>query len=175
MRRRDFITLVGGAMAAWSRAAPAQHAGRVRSIGVLMGFAASDAEAQRSITAFRQGLQRLGWADPSNVRIEVRWAAGDAERFEAHAADLVGIKPDVILANTSQGVAALRQKTDTIPIVFSQVTDPVGQGFVASLAHPGGNVTGFSSFEPEMAGKWLEVLRRLRPVSLALRSFSIRG
>ncbi len=163
MRRREFITLLGGAAAAWPLAARAQQAGRVRRIGVLMGFAASDPEAQRSIAAFRQRLQELGWSEPGNVRIEVRWAAGDAGHFEADAADLVGIKPDVILGNTSQGVTALRQKTDTIPIVFSQVTDPVGQGFVANLAHPGGNVTGFSSFEPEMAGKWLELLKEIAP------------
>jgi putative ABC transport system substrate-binding protein len=142
MQRREFITLLGGAVAAWPLAARAQQGERVRRIGVLMGFATTDPDAQALQWAFSQRLRELGWTDGTTARFDYRWASGDRERFKAYASELVALKPDVILANTTPAVAALRQETTTIPIVFVQVTDPVGQGFVSNLARPGGNMTG---------------------------------
>jgi putative ABC transport system substrate-binding protein len=162
MRRRQFITLLGGA-AAWPLAARAQQGERVRRIGVLMNLAADDAEGQARIAAFVQALQRLGWSDGRNVRIDYRWAAGDAGRFHKYAEELLALVPDVILASATPSVQALQQATRTVPIVFAIVADPVGAGFVDSLARPGGNVTGFTPFEYGMSGKWLELIKELVP------------
>ena len=155
MRRREFITLLGGA-AVWPMTVRAQQPERVRRIGVLMPFEESDSDAQANITAFRQALQMLGWTDSHNVRIDHRWGGGEPERISAHASELVRLKPDVILASSPLVLQALLQETRSIPIVFTQITDPVGSGFVASLARPGGDTTGFIAFEYGLAGKWLE-------------------
>ena len=163
MRRREFITLLGGAAAAWPLAARAQQAERMRRIGVLMSLAADDPEGQARLAAFLQGLQQLGWTDGRNVRIDTRWGAGDADRIRKYAAELVALAPDVILATGSSAVGPLLQATRTVPIVFAQVTDPVGAGFVESLARPGGNATGFTMFEYGMSGKWLELLKEIAP------------
>src|SRR5258708_1277138 len=162
MRRRQFITLLGGAAAAWPLAARAQQAERVRRIGVLVYLAAGDAEGQARLAAFTQALSQLGWSEGHNLRIESRWAnGGDVHR---HAAELVALAPDVLLAATGTAtVAPLLQATRTIPIVFVNVIDPVGSGFVASLAHPGGNATGFTIYEFSMSGKWLELLKEIAP------------
>ena len=162
MRRREFITLVGAA-SAWSLAARAQQSERVRRIGVLTAFTANDLESQARIAAFQQGLQKLGWTDGSNVRIDTRWAAGDVDLFRRYAAELVALAPDVILANGALALRPLQQVTRTVPIVFVNVPDPVGAGFVASLARPGGNSTGFTSFEYSLASKWLELLKEIAP------------
>ena len=163
MKRREFITLLGGAAAAWPLAARAQQGERMRRIGVLMACAADDAEAQARLAAFLQGLQQLGWTVGRNVRIDTRWAAGNADDNRKYAAELVALAPDVILATGSSVVAPLLQVTRTVPIVFVQVTDPVGAGFVESLARPGGNATGFTLFEYGMSGKWLELLKEIAP------------
>jgi putative ABC transport system substrate-binding protein len=163
MKRREFMTLLGGAAAAWPFAARAQQADRVRRIGALMSLAADDPQGQARLTAFLQGLQELGWTDGRNVRIDYRWAGADADRFRTSAVDLVALAPDVILANGSQSVAALLQTTRTVPIVFAIVIDPVGAGFVASLARPGGNTTGFTLFEYSLSGKWLELFKEIAP------------
>jgi putative ABC transport system substrate-binding protein len=162
MRRRAFITLLGGA-AAWPLAARAQQGERIRRIGVLMGGAGSDPVDQARLAAFLDGLQQLGWIDGRNVRIDTRWTAGDADRNRTYAAQLVGLAPDVILASASASVAALQQASRSAPIVFANVIDPVGAGFVASLAQPGGNATGFTAFEYGISGKWLELLKEIAP------------
>jgi putative ABC transport system substrate-binding protein len=162
MRRREFITLLGGA-AAWPLAAGAQRADGVRRIGVLMNLAADDPESPVRIAAFLQGLQQLGWTDGRNVRIHYRWGADDAERSRRYAMELVALAPDVILASSSPGVAASQQATRTVPVVFVSVVDPVGSGFVDSLARPGGNTTGFTLFEYSISGKWLELLKEVAP------------
>jgi ABC-type uncharacterized transport system substrate-binding protein len=163
MRRREFITLVGGAAAAWPLAARAQQGERMRRIGVLTTLAADDPVSRSRATAFAQGLQELGWTDGRNVRIDYRWAAGDAERFRKYAAELVALAPDVILAAASPSLMALQQASRTVPIVFVQVIDPVGGGFVESLARPGGNATGFTLYEYGISGKWLELLKEIAP------------
>src|SRR5262245_2124827 len=163
MRRREFITLLGGAAIGWPVAALGQQGERVRRIGILTTFAADDRASQPRLDAFRQELQQLGWMDGRNVRIDTRWAAGDAERIRRYAAELVALAPDVILAATSPTVAALLQATHTVPIVFVQVADPVGSGFVASLAQPGGNATGFTIYEYTIGPKWLELLKEIAP------------
>ena len=163
MRRRDFVALLGGAALASPVAARAQQPGRMRRVGVLMGVAESDPEGQARIAAFRQGLSDLGWADSRNLRIEYRWAAGDADRIRAYAAELVALAPDVLVGNGAPVLTALRDATRSIPIVFVLVNDPVGQGFIANLARPGGNITGFSFLEYSMVGKSLEILRQLAP------------
>ena len=161
-KRRAFITLLGGAAAAWPLAARAQQPEPMRRIGVLFPGAADDQGGQARLTAFLQGLQSLGWADGRNVRIEYRWGGSDAERLRKHAEELAELAPDVILA-TGTGALGLLQTTRTVPIVFVQVTDPVGGGFVKSLARPGGNATGFSALEYGMSGKWLELLKQMAP------------
>ena len=163
MKRRDFITLLGGAAVAWPLAARAQQGERVRRIGVLMSLAADDKQGQARLAAFLQGLQELGWTDGRNVRIDVRWGTGDAGRNRRHAAELVELAPDVILASGGSIVAPLLQVTSTVPIVFTQTPDPVGAGFVESLARPGGNATGFSIFDYSLGGKWLELLKEVAP------------
>jgi ABC-type uncharacterized transport system substrate-binding protein len=162
VRRRNFITLLGGA-AAWPLAARAQQPDRVRRIGLLLGHAADDPESQARNAAFLRGLSELGWTVGRNVRIDYRWAAGDADNIRKYAAELVALAPDVILGAGNPIVAALQQATGTLPIVFAGVADPVGAGFVASLARPGGNVTGFTPFEFSISGKWLELLKELAP------------
>ncbi|HEY1474673.1 MAG TPA: ABC transporter substrate-binding protein [Pseudolabrys sp.] len=162
MKRRDFITLLGGA-ATWPLAVRAQQAGGMRRIGVLMSLAEDDPEEQVRYAAFVEGLQQLGWTDGRSVRIDPRWAAGDADRSRQYAAELVGLAPDVILASGGTVVGTLLQATRIVPIVFTQTPDPVGAGFVASLAHPGGNATGFTNFEYGMGAKWLELLKQIAP------------
>ena len=163
MKRREFITLLGGAAARgrWRRGRSSRE--RMRRIGVLMAAAADDPECQARIAAFLQGLQQLGWTDGRNVRIDIRWGAGDADTLRRHAAELVALAPDVILAAGSATVAPLLQATRTVPIVFVDVIDPVGAGFVESLARPGGNTTGFIAFEYGLSGKWLELLKQIAP------------
>jgi ABC-type uncharacterized transport system substrate-binding protein len=162
VKRRDFITLLGGA-AAWPLTARAQQGEPMRRIGVLMSLAADDAEGQARLAAFSQGLQQLGWIDGRNVRIDTRWGAGDADRTRRYAAELVALAPNVILATGSPPVVALQQVTRSTAIVFADVGDPVGQGFVETLARPGGNTTGFMLFEYSMGGKWLELLKEIAP------------
>jgi putative ABC transport system substrate-binding protein len=165
MRRREFITLLGGLVATWPLVALAQQADRMRRIGVLFGSATDDSEYQARFGAFLQGLQQLGWADGRNVRIDTRWATTNPDDIRRHAAELAALAPDVILAATgSATVAPLLQATRTVPIVFVLVIDPVGAGFVASLAQPGGNATGFTIFEYGMSGKWLERLKAIAPI-----------
>jgi putative ABC transport system substrate-binding protein len=163
LKRREFITLLGGATAAWPLAVRAQQHERMRRIGVLMAFAERDSEAPPRVTAFRRGLQELGWTAGGNVRIDYRWSAGDPDRTRANAKELVRLKPDVILVNYGHGLAALQNDTRTVPIVFVNVPDPVDLGFVSSLASPGGNTTGFTNLEHALAGKWLEVLKEIAP------------
>jgi len=163
MRRREFITLFGVAALAGPRAARAQQADRIRRVGVLMTRAAGDTEEQARFVGFLQGLQKLGWTDGRNVRIDYRWAAADADRSRTYAAELVALAPDVIVASGSTGVAGLLQTTRTVPIVFVNVIDPVGAGYVARLARPGGNATGFTAFEYSLSGKWLELLKEIAP------------
>jgi putative ABC transport system substrate-binding protein len=163
VKRREFISLLGGAAAAWPLAADAQEPRRMRRIGVLMNAAADDPEGRARLAAFLQELQQLGWTDGRNVRIDTRWGAGDAERFRRYAAELVALAPDVILAAGSPVMGALQQATRTVPIVFALVADPVGSGYVASLARPGSNATGFASTEFGISGKWLELLKEITP------------
>jgi putative ABC transport system substrate-binding protein len=162
VRRRELITLLGGAAVVWPRMVRAQQAERTRCIGALIPLAESDTEGQTRLAAFRDGLLKLGWTEGRNLRIEHRWAT-DPDRLRAHAAELVGLTPDVIFAGSSSALAPLHQATRTIPIVFASVPDPVGQGFVASLARPGGNITGFATYEQAIAVKWLELLKEIAP------------
>jgi putative ABC transport system substrate-binding protein len=162
MERREFITLLGGA-AAWPLAARAQQSDTMRRIGVLMNLTADDPEGQARIAAFHKGLQEWGWTLGRNARIDVRWGAFDADISRRYAAELVGLAPDVILAAASAAMGALQQTTRTVPIVFVGIVDPVGAGFVESLARPGGNTTGFTPFEYGLSGKWLELLKEIAP------------
>ena len=157
MRRREFITLLGGAATMWPLAARGQQAQRMRRIGVLMGLAATDAEGQGRLAAFLQGLQEFGWAIGRNVIIDIRWSTGNNTDFRKYAMELVALGPEVILAYSSDVMAPLLQVTRTVPIVFAVVVDPVGAGYVDSLARPGGNITGFTVFEYSMSGKWLQL------------------
>jgi putative ABC transport system substrate-binding protein len=164
MQRRGFITLLGGAAATWPLAARAQQGEPVRRIGVLMGYAESDSEAQANIAAFRGGLQKLGWMEGRNTRIDTRWATpDDADSMQRFAKELVALQPDLILSHTTPTTTALLQQTRTIPIIFANVSDPVGSGFVMSFPRPGGNVTGFNVSEPTMAGKLLELVKEIAP------------
>jgi ABC-type uncharacterized transport system substrate-binding protein len=161
--RREFITLLGGAAAAWPLAAWAQQGERVRRIGVLLNLSENDLEAQRLITAFREALAQLGWNDGRNLRIDYRWAGGDVGRIRTLAKELMELTPDITVGYGTPVVVALQQLTRSIPIVFLSVTDPVGQGLVESLTHPGGNITGFAVFEISLGTKWLEVLKQMTP------------
>jgi putative ABC transport system substrate-binding protein len=163
MRRRQFISLLGGAAAAYPFAARAQQSERMRRVGVLMSTTENDVEGQARIGAFLRGLRQAGWAVPGNLRIDTRWAAGDAERIRKYAAELLALAPDVILASGGSVVGPLLKLTHTVPIVFTLTPDPVGAGFVQSLAHPGGNATGFTSIEYGMSGKWMELMREIAP------------
>jgi putative tryptophan/tyrosine transport system substrate-binding protein len=163
MKRREFIALLGGG-AAWPLVARAQQPGeRMRRVGVLTGFAADDPAAQKRILAFAQALAQLGWIDGRNVRIDIRSAAGDPERIRRYAAELVALAPDVILAATSVATGSLLQATRAVPIVFVQIPEPVGAGFVETLARPGGNATGFMLYEYGVGAKWLELLKEIAP------------
>jgi putative ABC transport system substrate-binding protein len=163
VRRREFITLFGAGAAAWPLAARAQQPERMRRIGVLLSTAADDPESSARTASFLKGLQQLGWIEGRNLRIDIRWAAGDAELYRKYAAELVALAPDVILASSSPTVAALQAATRTVPIVFAHAVDPVGAGFVDSLARPGGNATGFVLFEYGISAKWLELLKEIAP------------
>ena len=163
MRRRDFIVLLGGTAATRPLPARAQQTKQMRRIAVLMVLGADDPEGQARIAAFAQGLQQLGWTVGQNVQIDYRWASVNAEELRKYAAELVALKPDVILAHSSSAVAQLLQATRTVPIVFTNDADPVGAGYVDSLARPGGNATGFTVFEYAMGGKWLELLKEIAP------------
>ena len=172
MRRRDFIRLLASTAAAWPLEARAQQAERVRRIGLLMGTA-DDREGQARVAALKQGLQELGWTDGRNIQIETRFAGADSDRIRAHAAELVALAPEVIVAQTTPVIRAVRQATTSIPIVMAAVNDPVEQGFVSSLAHPGGNITGFALVDFQMVGKWLEMLKEAAPgVSRAALMFN---
>ena len=161
--RRELLAALGGAAAAWSLAARAQQGDRMRRIGVLLPYAADDREGQVRLAAFQQALAELGWSDGGNVRIETRWGAGDADRYRQYAAELVALAPDVVLAVTTAVAAALQRETRSVPIVFVQAADPVGAGVVASLARPGGNITGFTTFEYGISPKWLALLKEIAP------------
>jgi putative ABC transport system substrate-binding protein len=163
MRRRDFITLLGGAAAAWPLAGRAQQPDRMRRIGVLMNVAADDPEAPARVGAFSQGLAELGWTIGRNVRIDYRWYAGNADAARKYAAELDALAPDAVLASGTLGVTAIQQLTRPVPIVFTLVADPVGAGVVNSLARPGGNATGFMLFECSLSGKWVELLKQIAP------------
>ena len=158
--RRKLVIALGALAVGLARA---QQAERLRRVGVLMNRPASDRDAQASFAVFKQGLEKLGWADGRNLRIDHRWGTADAKSLRPAAAELVGLQPEVILASATDGLAALRQETRTIPIVFVSVSDPVGQGLVASLARPGGNITGFTAFEFSMGGKWMQILKEIAP------------
>ena len=162
MRRREFITLMGGAVA-WPLAAQAQQTERVRRIGVLMSVAADGPDGQPRLAAFLKRLQESGWTDGHNVRIHVRWGAGEAERTRKYAAELVALGPDVILASGDHPVVALQQSTSTVPIIFAMVADPVGAGFVESLAHPGRNTTGFTLYSTARPRNGRSCSKRSRP------------
>jgi putative ABC transport system substrate-binding protein len=162
VKRREFISLLG-ATATWPVAARALQAEKMRRIGILMLFAQADRQAHADYAAFTTELQRMGWTEGQNIRIDQRWASGDVNRLQALAAELVDLKPDLVVVQGSAALAALQHATRTLPIIFAEVTDPVGQGFVESLARPGGNTTGFAMFELSMGGKWLDLLKKLRP------------
>ena len=162
MKRRAFITLLGGAAAAWPLAARAQQADRMRRIGALIAYAEGDSEAQAWFAAFREQFQKLGWTEGLNIRIDTRWAT-DVESRQRFAKELVALRPGAILAHTTAATVAVQEETGTIPIVFVQVADPIGSGLVASLPRPGGNITGFMTMEPAMAGKWVELLKEIAP------------
>src|SRR6516165_3108336 len=161
IRQREFVTLLGGA-AAWPLAARAQQGDRVRRIGVLMGGDENDPEQKRRLSAFTQALAGFGWTDGRNVRMDLRWG-GDANRIRAHARELVGSQPDIIVTGATQATVAVQRETRTIPIVFANVSDPVAQRIVARLDRPSGNITGFASLEATLGGKWLELLSEIAP------------
>lgn len=162
MKRREFMVLVGGA-AAWPVVARAQHPERVRRVGVLMHVPEGDQDGQARLTVFVQGLNRLGWVDGRNLHFDIRWGADDPNRYARQAAELVEMAPDILVAPTSFTLAALQRVTQSVPIVFMGVIDPVGAGFVSSLAKPGGNTTGFIAFEYTIGAKWLELLKEIAP------------
>jgi putative tryptophan/tyrosine transport system substrate-binding protein len=165
MRRRELIKLIGGAAvaAAWPVAGRAQQPVRIRRIGMLVAYAESDPEAQARVAAFRQGLRELGWTEGHNLQIELRWETGDPDRARTFGTELISLAPDVIVAHGTPALTGLHRATRTIPVVFVSVIDPVSAGYVQSLAVPGGNITGFSTFEPEIGGKWLELLKEIAP------------
>jgi putative tryptophan/tyrosine transport system substrate-binding protein len=163
MRRREFITLLGGAVATWPLAARAQTARQMRLIGALMDYPENDPAARSQLAAFRGGLTKLGGTEGRNLRIELRWGSGDSNRIGTFAKELVDLQPDAIFGATTPVIGALARETQTIPIVFAIVSDPIGSGFAASLARPGGNITGFTAIDPATAGKWAELLKEIVP------------
>jgi putative tryptophan/tyrosine transport system substrate-binding protein len=164
MKRREFITLVGGA-AAWPIAARAQQPNGMRRVGVLMNYAATQPLGQSVVAAFVEGLRQLGWIEGQGLRIDIRWNAGDAGLARIYAAQLIGLMPDVILASSTTNLRIVQEATSAVPVVFLQVTDPVAQGFVASLSHPGGNITGFTDSDFSIGGKWLDLLKKVAPAT----------
>ena len=167
MRRREFIALIGGAAVAWPLTARAQQPEPIRRIGVLMGYA-DDPIARSLVAVFRGALTKLGWTDGGNLRIELRWGAGNSEKIAQLAKELVDLGPDAIFAHSTPVLRALARETQTIPIVFAGVSDPIGSGFAASLAHPGGNITGFANDDSTMGGKWVELLKEVAPNTVRL-------
>ena len=163
MRRRDLIKGIAGSAAVWPLATHAQQSDRMRRIGVLMAFSENDPEAQSWAAGFREELGRLGWTEGHNVQIDTRWARADVELLQRFAKQLVALQPDLILTGSTPATAAMRQQTNTTPIVFAMVGDPVGSGFVASLSRPGGNLTGFTPIENSLGGKWVELLKEIAP------------
>jgi putative tryptophan/tyrosine transport system substrate-binding protein len=163
MKRREFMTLLGGAAAAWPLVARAQETQRVRRIGVLMATAENDPETQQRLAALRDGLQKLGWTEGRNLRSKYRWGENDLDRMRTGAAELAALKPEVIFAAPTSALVAMRRATSTIPIVFAQVADPVAGGLVASNSHPGGNITGFATYEHAVGLKWVELLKQIAP------------
>jgi putative tryptophan/tyrosine transport system substrate-binding protein len=163
MKRRGFIILLSGAALAWPLAAHAQQPERMRHVGALMPFPQNDPASQARVTAFAQALERLGWVEGKNIHVDYRFASGDPALYKTYAAELIGLKPDALLASPQPATAALRQLTRKIPIVAVYLADPVGQGFVQSLARPGGNITGFTSYEAPLIGKWLQLLKEIAP------------
>jgi putative ABC transport system substrate-binding protein len=161
LRRREFISLLGGAAAAWPLGARAQH--RIRRIGLVMAYAQSDSNGQIQVAAFREHLQKLGWTEGSNLRIDLRFGAGDPVRIRELARELLSLAPDLMVSNSNLVTTILQSEVKTVPLVFVSVSDPIGSGFVADLARPGGNVTGFANFQPSMGGKWLEKLLEIAP------------
>jgi len=162
IRRRDFITTLGG-VATWPLAARAQQGDRVRRVGVLMNAARTEVEYQGYLAAFSLEMRRLGWSEGQNLRLDIRWNGGDAVLSHTYAAELIGLMPNVILADSTVNLSAIRQATGTVPVVFVQVADPVAQGFVPNIRQPGGNLTGFSFFEFSLGGKWLDLLKEVAP------------
>jgi putative tryptophan/tyrosine transport system substrate-binding protein len=163
MRRRQFIAFLGGMAVARPHAVRAEQPDRMRMVGVLMAFAENDLAAQSQVAAFRGALAKLGWTEGRNLRIELRWGAGDADRISTFAKELVELRPDAVVAQTTAVTSALARETRKIPIVFAVVSDPIGSGFAASLAHPSGNITGFTTNEPAVGGKWMELLKEIAP------------
>jgi putative tryptophan/tyrosine transport system substrate-binding protein len=163
MKRREFLTLLGGAAAVWPCVAGAQTPDRVRRVGMLIGYAEDDPETQARLAAFRQGLEALGWTEGRNILIDYRFAPADPDQAESFAKELVALRPDALVGNSTPATAALLHETRTIPVVFVGVSDPVGSGFVASIARPDGNTTGFTNFEPSLTGKWLQLLKEIAP------------
>ena len=163
MKRREFITLVGGAAVAWPLAARAQQPDKVYRVGMLTGQPEGDPENAARLAAFRLALGKFGWSEGRNLLIDIRWGAGDPGRMRVLAKELNSLAPDIVVSESTPATAALRQEIPNVPIVFSQVANPVGAGFAASLAHPSGNITGFTNFEPSMGGKWLELLKEVAP------------
>jgi|RhiMetdeSRZDD1v2_1073273.scaffolds.fasta_scaffold309079_2 putative tryptophan/tyrosine transport system substrate-binding protein len=170
MTRRDFITILGSTVTAmaWPLAARTQQGERMRRIGVLMAYAENDLTAQSWLAAFRAALGKLGWTEGSNLRIELRWSAGDADRLRMLAKELVDLRPNAIFGVTTPVIGALARETRTIPIVFTSVSDPIGSGFAANLAHPGANITGFMANDPALGGKWVELLKEIAPRTVRL-------
>jgi putative ABC transport system substrate-binding protein len=163
MRRREFVILLGGMAAAWPLSARAQPARTMRLVGVLIDYAESDPDSQSLVAVFRDQLAKLGWTEGSDLRIEVRWSAGSADRVRTFAKELVDLRPDAILGRGTPETIALARETQTIPIVFAATSDPIGSGLVASLAHPGGNISGFTNVESTVGGKWVELLKEIAP------------
>jgi ABC-type uncharacterized transport system substrate-binding protein len=163
IRRREFIATLGGAVAAWPLAARAQQGDRMRRIGVLIQIAEADLQARIEVAAFLRELQKLGWSEGRNLQVDIRWGGGDVDHIRKYAAELIALAPEVILASGGTVVGALKQASEHVPVVFVNVTDPIGRGYVASLARPGGNATGFTSFEFAMGGKWLGLLKEIAP------------
>src|SRR5262245_9578302 len=158
IERRKFLAMLGGVAAGWPLAARAQQP---RRVGVLMGFPATDSVAEAYLAAFVQALRQFGWIEGQNLRIDIRWNAGGAALGQTYAAQLIGLQPEVILASTTKNLEVIREATTTVPVVFVQVSDPVAQGFIASLTKPGGNLTGFSAYEFSTGGKWLDLLKQI--------------
>jgi putative tryptophan/tyrosine transport system substrate-binding protein len=177
MHRRDFIKVIAGSAVTWPLAAHAQQAGRMRPVGVLMAYAEDDPAAQTEVATFNGALAKLGWTEGNNLRIELRWGAGNANKVRTFAKELVDLRPDVILSQTTAVTDALARETKTIPIVFVTIGDPLGSGFTTSLARPSGNITGFTAFEPTLGGKWVELLKEIAPrtVRVVLLSHQATG